>query len=569
MLRAVSVFVGSVLTLVGSYAVAATPDAGSILQQLQQEKRLSQPLPKFERKTQEEPALVDDPAALKVLLKKFTFVDNKNITTDELTEAFARYLDTEQTFNGLQKIARMVGEYYRGKGLWAKAVLPAQSLEGGELILQIIEGKLGEVEIEHKEEELNFPEDKSRQFLLEGQIEGEVFSIEAFQRAIKNLDAVPGVTAAAILRPGKQEGQTDVLVRMANTPATAGSVRIDNHGGRATSWEQMRLTGLLNIDSPFKLGEQINLQVVHSRGTDVFTAGFSHPWGTDGSRFGANKTFVRYELGEPLQAIEGKGDAQTTTVYLEKPLVQKNEAVLTSRFDLSHNEYYNETIAGVSSDKVADLLTATLTASWPDQYGGNATNSANVTFTAGDIDLGGAPANLTADASAAGTQGNFNKLSLQASRLQELNPTTQLWFSFLGQVSDKNLDSGQKMSLGGPSAIRAYPGGEGSGDHGALMTLELRHSIANDAQVMLYYDHGWTRQNHSTWSGWNSGSTTPNTYELKGLGVGLKIQAAQDTEVVALLASRLGQNPSADANGKDSDGTEYEPRAWFSIVKQF
>jgi hypothetical protein len=51
--------------------------------------------------------------------------------------------------------------------------------------------------------------------------------------------------------------------------------------------------------------------------------------------------------------------------------------------------------------------------------------------------------------------------------------------------------------------------------------------------------------------------------------VGLKVQAAQDTEVVALLASRLGQNPSADANGKDSDGTEYEPRAWFSIVKQF
>ena len=78
---------------------------------------------------------------------------------------------------------------------------------------------------------------------------------------------------------------------------------------------------------------------------------------------------------------------------------------------------------------MADLLTATLTASWPDQYGGNATNSANVTFTAGDIDLGGVTDNLDQDARTAGTQGNFNKLSLQASRLQELNPTTQLWFS--------------------------------------------------------------------------------------------------------------------------------------------
>jgi hypothetical protein len=75
--------------------------------------------------------------------------------------------------------------------------------------------------------------------------------------------------------------------------------------------------------------------------------------------------------------------------------------------------------------------------------------------------------------------------------------------------------------------------------------------------------------NKETWTNWNSGSTTPNDYDLKGFGLGVKWQAAQDTEVVGYLSTRIGSNPAADANGNDNDGTKFEPRAWLSLVKQF
>jgi len=556
------------LALISS-AYAATPDAGSILQQLQQEEKLSRPAPKFDRTDKPQIEQPEDPQALKVLVTKIIFTGNTNIKAQELENAFQSFLNKQHSFQGIEKIARMVGEYYRGKGLWAKAILPPQSLQNGELIIEVIEGELGSIQIEHKEDKLRFSETKSREYLLDGQTEGEVFNIHAFQRAIKNLDAVPGVTAAAILQPGKLEGQTDVLVRMANTPLTAGSVRLDNHGSRSTSWENTRVTGLLNIDSPFEMGEQVNLQVVHSRGLDVFTAGATYPLGSDGTRLGIKHTQVRYNLGEPLASLDGKGDSQTTMLYVTKPLVQENELTVNGQLDISHNNYHNELNGSVSSDKSLNYLQANLNTSWPDNFYGGGANTMNVSYMVGDVDLGGEPSNLSADLSAAHTQGNFSKMSLQANRLHTITDETQLWISFLGQYAFDNLDSGQKMSLGGASAVRAYPSGEASGDHGALLTLELRHMFKPDIQGMVFYDHGWIQQNKETWTNWNSGSTTPNDYDLKGFGLGVKWQAAQDTEVVGYLSTRIGSNPAADANGNDNDGTKFEPRAWLSLVKQF
>ncbi len=53
---------------------------------------------------------------------------------------------------------------------------------------------------------------------------------------------------------------------------------------------------------------------------------------------------------------------------------------------------------------------------------------------------------LALDAASANTQGQFHKLSLQANREQVVHEKSQLWFSFLGQVVSKNLDSSQKIS---------------------------------------------------------------------------------------------------------------------------
>jgi hemolysin activation/secretion protein len=75
--------------------------------------------------------------------------------------------------------------------------------------------------------------------------------------------------------------------------------------------------------------------------------------------------------------------------------------------------------------------------------------------------------------------GGFWKVNASAARLQALGPADSLYASYTGQRAGKNLDSSQKMSVGGASALRAYDSGAASGDNGDLMTAEYRHDFGS------------------------------------------------------------------------------------------
>jgi hemolysin activation/secretion protein len=551
-----------------AYAQQA-PNGGSLLQQLQQEKQLKNPGVQFENKTEEPAQDSQDAGGLKVLIKTVRFEGNVNVTIEELQAVFANYVDKEYTFSGLEKLAGLVGEIYRKKGLWAKGVLPEQTLAEGELLIRVVEGKLGSLRIEHQEERLRISEERAKAYAMDGQ-EGDVFSIDSFTQAIKALDDVPGVTAAAVLAPGQTEGETDVIVKMANTPMFTGSVRADNHGSRATSWNYLRLGGFLNVDSPFGFGEQFNFIGIFSRGSLVASAGASVPIGVRGIRAGLNYTALTYELGYPLEDLGAAGESQVASGYLSIPFVRKDNLAVLGQLNVNHGDYLDEINENdVTADKTLDVATASLTTYWPDRLLGGGVSSITPIYTFGDLDRSAAPEDLALDAASANTQGQFHKLSLQANREQVVHEKSQLWFSFLGQVASKNLDSSQKISLGGASAVRAYPGGEGSGDQGAIVTLEYRYSLSDKLQGIAFYDQGWVRQTHTTWDGWNDGSSAPNAYSISGYGLGIKWRPLPSVEVVGYVADRIGNNPAADPDGNDNDGTKFSPRGWLSIVTQF
>ena len=546
-----------------------SPDAGSLLQQLQQERQLNAPGLQFEEKTQEPVQAPEDAGGLKVLIVSVRFEGNLNVSTEDLQAAFADYLNQEYTFSGLERLAGLVGEIYRQQGLWAKGTLPEQTLANGELLIRVVEGKLGALRIEHQEEHLRISEEKAKAYALKGQ-QSDIFSIEAFTAAIKALDDVPGVTAAAVLAPGQTEGETDVIVRMANTPLFTGSVRADNHGSRATSWNYVRLGAFLNVDSPLGFGEQFNFVGIHSRGSLVASGGVSLPIGLRGARAGLNLTALTYELGYPLESLGAQGESQIASLYLTNPFIRKQNLVVFGQLNASHGEYLDEINDNdVSSDKTLDSVSGSLTTYWPDGLLGGGVNSVTPMVTFGDLDLSGAPDDLAIDQASAQKQGTFGKFTLQANREQSLGMKTQLWFSLLTQTASKNLDSSQKMSLGGASAVRAYPGGEASGDHGALVTLELRRLLTPTLQGILFYDQGWIQQYHETWTGWDSASSAANRYSISGYGAGLKWRPSKTIEIVGYIADRIGSNPAADADGNDSDGTKFSPRGWLSIVTQF
>ena len=194
----------------------------------------------------------------------------------------------------------------------------------------------------------------------------------------------------------------------------------------------------------------------------------------------------------------------------------------------------------------------------------------SLSYTRGRLDLSANANNAQGDKQTAQTNGGFDRLNLSLSRLQRLTAETTLIASLSGQWASKNLDSGEKFSLGGANGVRAYPGLEASGDQGWLFNLELRHQWSGPLQLSVFFDHGRIQLNKSPWNGWNAGNTDlPNNYSLQGIGLGLTWVERGDYSLRLQYAGKLGQNRGHSAQGKDSDGTNDNSRLWLNAVKLF
>lgn len=103
--------------------------------------------------------------------------------------------------------------------------------------------------------------------------------------------------------------------------------------------------------------------------------------------------------------------------------------------------------------------------------------------------------------SSAHTTGHYYKTNLNLYRIQRVNHRLNLHLSFAGQLASKNLDSSEKLPLGGPSAVRAYPVNEASGDAGYVATGELRWNLpAPRMQLTAFVDGGHVQINKNPWT---------------------------------------------------------------------
>ena len=129
-------------------------------------------------------------------------------------------------------------------------------------------------------------------------------------------------------------------------------------------------------------------------------------------------------------------------------------------------------------------------------------------------------------------------------------------------MASKNLDTSEKMELGGMYGVRAYPEGEAYADEGYLVTLEARQQLPmppnmlGQLQAVAFIDAGEVKLNHSPWA---EGSRRRH---LSGAGVGLYWMRANSFSVKAFYARKLGSEDATSAPDKSG-------RFWVQAVKYF
>ena len=132
-----------------------------------------------------------------------------------------------------------------------------------------------------------------------------------------------------------------------------------------------------------------------------------------------------------------------------------------------------------------------------------------------------------------------------------------LYLAVSGQWANDNLDSSQKMIVGGPYTVRAYDSGAISGDMGYLGTVEFQHNLRSaygQWQEIAFIDSAHVRVNKTSWiAGLNSAS-------LSGAGVGINWTGPKQWDIKAAIATPIGSTPALVA---DTQST----RAWIELAK--
>jgi hemolysin activation/secretion protein len=247
-----------------------------------------------------------------------------------------------------------------------------------------------------------------------------------------------------------------------------------------------------------------------------------------------------------------------TKVFLTQPVILQRDKRLSLGLQFENKDLRDQMkVVGTSSTKSIKLVTASVDGTVYDTILGGGVTRAMLAVKFGDLSLDSANDRITDNLSAK-TAGHFKTLSLTLLRLQRLNDQWSLYANIQGQLSDKNLSSSEKLSLGGAYGVRAYPQGEAVGDIGVLGNLELRYQINPMWQTLAFVDAGTVRINKSRWD-----NTGTNHRSLSAAGIGAKMQIRGLT-LDATLAYRLSSSEKAV-----SDNSDDSYRFWLRSMWQF
>jgi hemolysin activation/secretion protein len=277
-----------------------------------------------------------------------------------------------------------------------------------------------------------------------------------------------------------------------------------------------------------------------------YNLGYSAMVGNGGTRLGLAFSRTDYELGDAFRDLDATGVADTYSFYGATPLWNTWQRSLQLVYGYDYRDMREE-LRRVSYNVKKHAHTVHLGLTGHERncksYLGYA-----LTGYLGTLGIDHDAYNMTGR-----PEGRFSKGVLDALWLQGFNKKWDFLVKVERQQSATDLDNSEEIYLGGPSAVRAYPQGEGSGDTGYQATAELRYHTSLPGLVLsTYFDGGHVNQKND-----NSGTT------LKGWGIGVTYAKTNDWYARFDYARRIGLGNNVFTEAEDHG------RMWFMLGKIF
>ena len=544
------------------------PRAGDALRDLGDKGKLippSKPAPTLEIAPDTRRAVKPQPG-FKIDVKGFRFSGLTVVPESELQPLVQKYIGPDRAFDDLQGAANAVSQYLRNKGYFvAQAFLPEQKIQDGIIEIAVLEGRLAEVRIDM---DANAPVSRSAVArLLASLTPGTVLRDDTVERALFLASDLRGITVRSLIEPGTAPGTANLVVKVEAARRVDGTIEFDNYGSRFTGENRFGVS--VNVNSPLGRGDLLSfrgLLGVPGGGEDTDFARISYlaPVGRYGTKVGAAYLKLRYHLGtDAFSALNQKGTSEVASVFAVHPIVRVRGVNIVGQANFDVRDFHDDRQAvGIRSDRKIRAGSVVVLGDWRDSLLGGGFNNFSLGVTQGDLDIQ-STLDFLADQAATGrrTNGDYTKLNGSITRVNALTEAASVYVAYSFQLASKNLDGSEKVSLGGPGAVRAYAQGESTADDAQLFTAEFRYALPRIDPVpgtlvgSVFYDIGHGKLNEDPLP-----TDTMRTRTLQGAGFGLTWGRQDDFFLRGTLAWRLTGQPI-------SDPVDRKPRLYFQAVK--
>lgn len=542
--------------LAGQGAQAQQPPASGLLQQIPPVAVPQKPTPTI-RIERPEPSTDAVPEGARIRVDALRVTGATLFTEAELVSATGFTPGRDLSLPELRNAAARITRFYNDHGyVLAQAYLPAQDVVAGTVTIAIIEGRYGAIDLRNQ----SGVSDAVTRGVLNGLNPGDPVAIAPLDRRLLLLSDIPGVVVHSTLSPGAEVGSSDLTVDLTRAPRIYGSLEADNAGNRYTG--AYRFGGSVNAANLTGLGDLASLRLLAStEGLAYGRAAWQVPLGA--ATVGVAYTHMQYDLGHEFAALDASGTSDIASLFASYPLIRSRNANLYVLGGVDAKFLSDEIgLASQTSDRTIRAATVGLRGDSHDGFAGGGWNTGYLYWTSGDLDIE-SPLERAVDAASARTQGGFNKLQYAASRLQTIRGPLSVYGSLRGQIATDNLDSSEKMELGGAYGVRAYPEGEAYGDQGYVATVEARWTLdawtrplPGQFQLIAFVDAGEVDYAKDPWF------TGPNHARRSGGGLGANWFGPHDLSVRVAYARRFNDQIS-------TSGPDHKGRVWFQIVKLF
>jgi hemolysin activation/secretion protein len=537
-------------------AFGQTPPTGGQIQQIPPAPTPQRGIPEIRIEQGGAPATPESDSA-RITVQSLRVTGNTIYSEAELLALTGFNPGTELTLGELRIMASKIADHYRKAGYFvAQAYLPAQDIKNGAVTITVIEGRYGQVALRNQ----STLRDSVANYYLEGLKPGDPIAIEPLENRLLLLSDVPGINVKSTLAPGVAIGASDLFVDVTDAQRVTGSVEADNAGNRYTG--EYRVGGTVNINNPTGHGDMASLRMLTS-GRGLTYGRLSYQTLVGKATVGVAYTALQYRLGKEFESLNAHGTVEIASLYGSYPLIRSRNTNLYALAGYDEKIFQDKVdTTSTVTDKKAHVFNVGLAGNHRDGMGGGGLNTYSLTGTFGEIDIR-TPAALAQDAATAKTNGSFNKLGFTAGRVQSVTDRLSLYGGVYGQFASKNLDISEKMGLGGPYAVRAYPVGEAYGDEGYVASLEARYLLSNftanmpgQLHLVGFVDAGSVTINRNPWT------TANNHRNLSAAGLGLTWADYNNFTIKTYYGWKLGNEPATSAPDKSG-------RFWIQAIKYF